>query len=239
MLNFIVCDDNDILRDKLTRMLENIFTRHSCLCNILLSTGDPNKVLKYSQRYKSCVYILDIDLKSEMSGVDLAHKLREDDKEAYFIFSTAHTEYIMVAYKAKTFDYLVKPITYERMEECILRLLEDISAENQKYINFGNKVILNANDIVYIEKCNNRVNVYTENESILIYNTLDKLSNFLPRNFVRCHKSYIINKDKISSIDMTRNIVTFSDNKICTIGPKYKNELMEVMKNDLSTIICT
>ena len=54
----------------------------------------------------------------------------------------------------------------------------------------------------------------------------------LPYNFVRCHKSYIVNIEKISNIDLSENTIYFSNSDKCYIGPKYKNNFMEVFENE-------
>lgn len=59
----------------------------------------------------------------------------------------------MVAYKYKTFDYIAKPISYDRLEETIIRLFEDINSEPKKYIKLDNKnTVVDASEIQYIKR---------------------------------------------------------------------------------------
>ena len=69
----------------------------------------------------------------------------------------------------------------------------------------------------------------TCNKNYEIYSSFNKIENLLPDNFVRCHKSYIANTDSIQNI--TNNKVVFYNDLSCDIGPKYKNNLMEVFKH--------
>ena len=64
----------------------------------------------------------------------MAKIIRRQDKNIYIIFITGHLEFGLVAYKYKTFDYLAKPITYDRLEDTIIRLFEDINDANKRYI---------------------------------------------------------------------------------------------------------
>ena len=112
MLNFVVCDDNMHILDKISKILESIFIEHNFDANIIFKTTSANDVLSYIQNNynKIDVLLLDINLKSEVSGLDIAKNLRKYNKNTYIIFTTGHLEYVMMAYKYKTFDYLPKPI---------------------------------------------------------------------------------------------------------------------------------
>ena len=67
-----------------------------------------------------------------MTGLQLAEKIREFNKDSYIIFTTGHLEYSLMAYKLKTFDYIPKPITLERLEETVLRLVDDVNGQPKK-----------------------------------------------------------------------------------------------------------
>ena len=233
MLNFVLCDDNYGALDKLTKMLNSIIISHNLNGQITLSTTNPDEILDYVSNNLTHVLLLDIDLKSSISGLELAEKIREVDKSIYIIFITGHFEYGMVAYKYKTFDYLQKPLTKERFEETILRLYSDIFGDKAKYIKLNkNKTIIKENTIRFIKKEGMKVIFHTDTRDYETYNSFNKISAMLPYNFVRCHKSYIVNMDKISDIDLSNNSISFTKNDICYIGPKYKNEFMEVLNNE-------
>ena len=84
----------------------------------------------------------------------------------------------------------------------------------------------------YIKKEGMKVIFHTDTRDYETYGSFKKISPKLPNNFVQCHKSYIVNTNKISEIQYNNNIVLFgSDNEKCYIGPKYKNNFMEVLKH--------
>ena len=146
----------------------------------------------------------------------------------YIIFSTGHLEYSLLAYTVKTFDYLPKPITIERLEITINRLLEDMQSSNKKYIKIDNKTILNPEEINYIKKDGMKLVFCSNSDKHESYNSFNKIKNILPDNFVRCHKSYMANINNIININTKNNIINFDNNLSCEIGKKYKNNLMEV-----------
>ena len=99
MLDFVLCDDNRNVLMKLEKMLESIFINRNFDAQIALSTIHPEEVINYIQNHNVNVVILDIDLKSKISGLDLANIVRKKDKNIYIIFTTAHLEYGLMAYK--------------------------------------------------------------------------------------------------------------------------------------------
>lgn len=131
MLNFVLCDDNNIILSKLNRILESIFIKNDLDAQVIFTSTKSDKIVEYVSNNKVDVLLLDIDLKSNMSGLEVADIIRKKNKSIYFIFTTGHLEYGLVAYKYKTFDYLSKPITLERLEATVLRLFEDISLKTK------------------------------------------------------------------------------------------------------------
>ena len=238
MLNFVLCDDNTSALDRLSNILDKIFLKNDIDATISYKCTNPNDLLTYVKSENVDILFLDIDLKDEISGIDLANKIRNFNKKVYIIFTSAHLEYILIAYKCKTFDFLPKPMTIERVEETIFRLLDDINGNKKDitFIRINNKnTIINENNINFIKRDGMKLVFYTDTRTYETYSSFNKISDKLPNNFIRCHKSYIANINKISDIQMSDNTIAFKNdntNSKCFIGPKYKNNLMEVLNNN-------
>lgn len=232
MLNFIICDDSVNMLNKISKMLESIFISNNIDANVVFQSTKPQEVLNFANSHKVDVFLLDIQLKSNMSGLELAKKIRENNKDAYIIFTTGHLEYSLVAYKLKTFDYIAKPITNERLAETVLRLLEDINGQPKKYIKIDSKnTLVDANEIQYIKREGMKLLFHTPSKDYEAYSSFAKIQDSLPSNFIRCHKSYIVNIDKIINVEPVSNTIYFDKHSSCEIGPKYKNTLLEVLNN--------
>lgn len=232
MLNFVLCDDSQAAIKKLSKMLESIIIQNNLDGQIVFSTQTPSELLKYVKDNPVNVVILDIDLNADISGLKIAETIRKQDKNIYIIFITGHLEYGLMAYRYKTFDYIAKPLTSERFQETILRLYEDVADNNPKYLRLdNNKTIIPENAIKYIQKDGMKLVFTTDTRTYEVYNSFNKIESMLPKQFIRCHKSYIVNLDKINNIDFTTNIISFDDNEKCYIGPKYKNNFKEVFNN--------
>ncbi len=232
MLNFALCDDNLKILDRLEKMLEIIFSKNNFEATVSFKTSDTNNMLEYFRDNKADVVMLDIDLKSKTNGLQLAKEIRKINKNAYIIFTTGHLEYAMVAYKFKTFDYLAKPITYDRLEETVKRLFEDINGHPKKYLKIDNKnTIIDESEIHYIKRDGMKLVFHTSTRDYYTYSSFNKFQERLPDNYKRCHKSCIANISQIKDVDPVSCVVTFKDDSTCYIGPKYKSNFMEVLKN--------
>jgi len=233
MLNFVLFDCNPQVLDKLSKMLEAIFIKNRIDAEIGLKTTSATEVLSYLNSHSADVILFDIKLQSDdFSGMELAKKIRMTNKSIYFIFLTGHLEYVFLAFKVKTFDFLPKPITFENLEETILRLISDVKENPKKYIRIDNKnTIIDKDSIYYIRKSGTKLIFQTESNTYEVYSSFNKIQPFLPSNFVRCHKSFIANVDKITNIKES-NTILFDDKTSCSIGPKYKNNFLEVFNHE-------
>ena len=229
MLNFVLCDDNLNILTKLKEMFEILFVKHDINAQVSFISDKAEEILKFVNSHHVDVLVLDIDLKCNISGLELAKKIRENNKNVYIIFSTGHLEYSLIAYSVKTFDFLPKPLTLERLEVTLNRLLDDInSGTNKKFIKINNNTIVKESEINFIKRDGMKVVFCTNNEQYEIYGSFNKVTSILSGNFIRCHKSYIANASNISNIK--NNTIIFKSNSTCGIGPKYKNNIMEVFK---------
>ena len=230
MLNVVLCDDNLNTLERLEKMLENIFIQNSYDADIVLSSSNVSEILDFVDRNRVDVLFLDINLKSSITGLDIAKKVRERNKNLYLIFTTAHLEYVLLAYKYKTFDFLAKPITLSRLEDTIKRLFDDIEGLPKRYIKIDNKnTIIDENVIEFIKRDGMKLVFHSDSKDYEAYSSFNKIQTNLPNNFVRCHKSFIANINLIKDVDPVVNKISFSDNTFCDIGPKYKKNFMEVL----------
>lgn len=238
MLNFILCDDEIKMLDKLSVLFEKTFIKNDFDAQIVLKTSDYKEVLSFMNHNLVNVVVLDIEFKnSDLNGLDIANEIRKINKECYIIFITSHFEYLMKAYDYKTFAYLFKSaISVETLSNTLNRLFDDISGNSRKFLKIDNKgTFIDLADIQFIEKSGMKLIYHTLHGNFNTYNSFAKIEHNLPSNFARCHKSFIANVNNIVTISLTDNSIIFKNNEICYIGPKYKNSFMEVI--DYDTII--
>lgn len=235
MINFAICDDNKLLSSRLKEILESIFFKFNYDAKVEFCSDNAEEFLNYTLSHKELdVLFLDIDLNSDINGIDMAKIIRKNNKLIYFIFITGHFEYIVSAYDCKTFAYIQKPFSYKKIEETIVRLFEDITGDSLDFlaIDHSNKLI-KENLVNYLQKEGTRTIYRTDSAVYNTYGSFNKIEQTLPNNFVRCHKSFIVNMKKINGVDFKSNTIFLGNNGKCEcfIGPKYKKHFLEVLNN--------
>ena len=172
---------------------------------------------------------LDINMPG-ISGVEFLKTLKNPPK---VIFTTAYRNFAVDAFELDAVDYLVKPISFERFLKSINKFLSLNHPEIKEPIENTQKdyLILKADkknhkikhsEILYIESLDNYIKVYTNELSVVSYESLTNLEKELPDDFMRIHRSYIINLSKVEIF--TSSYVEISGRKF-TIGRNYREQV--------------
>ncbi len=176
-----------------------------------------------------------LDIKMpHLTGIDFLKSLKNPPKT---IFTTAYRDFALESYDFETVDYLLKPITFERFIQAIdkfTRLTSQVFPQVQSetvvndYIlvksgNKHHKVILD--EIVYIESLKDYIQIHLENEKTIVskYKLGDIEQELMTYNFLRVHRSYIINTSKITAFS-THDIDV--NNQEIPIGTSYKSSVI-------------
>ena len=232
MIKFALCDDNVQLLSKLKEILESIFFQNNLDATVTFASNNIDDLLKFINNNDVNVLFLDINFHSKLNGIEIAKEIRKNNKSIYIIFLTGHFEFIVSSFECTTFDFIPKPLSRAKLEKTINRLFDDIGGNTRKFLrlNHSNSII-NQNLVNYIQKDGMKTIYNMSSGSISSYGSFNNISDDLPNNFVRCHKSFIVNMDNISNVDFKSNTIYFKDseNSKCFIGPKYKNNFMEVL----------
>ncbi|MHC6179710.1 LytR/AlgR family response regulator transcription factor [Clostridium sp. JNZ X4-2] len=238
MLEIIICDDNSAYRDKIKQIVENTIIRESMDLKISLCTKNPEKIIEYIKKYHiTGIYFLDVDLKSSMNGIKLGEKIRNLDPRGFIIFTTIHMEmsYMVFKYKVEAMDYVAKDESdfKQRVNSCLIKAYNTYYSDNFKenYISINeDSRIINVRlcDILFIETSGtaHKIRIHEENRQIEFYGNLKNIQKKLNLNFYRCHKSYIVNKDKIKEIDMKNNRIIMINGEECYVSFRYKKGLV-------------
>lgn len=129
------------------------------------------------------------------------------------IITTAHREYALESFELEVLDYLLKPIAFERFLKAINRFQKlqlstpppidtILNTTEFIYVKSNRKTLkINQQHIDYIEGMNNYVKIYCQQEVHIVYTSLQKILTDLTPQFLRIHKSYIINKHKIKAFN--------------------------------------
>jgi len=187
---------------------------------------DGIKGLEYLKENKVDLLFLDIKM-PDISGMELATLI---PKETMVIFTTAYSEHAVKSFELNAVDYLLKPFNLSRFLKACQKAQElyDLKNNTQSgsvFIKTGyDQVKVNFNDLLYCEASGNYVTFHLPNEKILSRMTLSEVENLLPKGFLKTHRSFIINSQKIDKIE--RHQITLA-NKTAPISSTYYDAVMQ------------
>lgn len=223
ILKIALCDDDLEITQTIAKLLESEIINQDLNAEIVLVTDNQDEVLKAITNKEIDVLFLDVDFKNGgKNGLEFAKILREINKEFFLIFLTAHQRYMHLSFYAKVFDYLVKPISKDIISEIITRLKDEFDNNKNVFLKLNKWVSLRTSDILYIEKLGNKSIIKTQYDEFSSTKTLDSLLDELPNNFVKSHRSYIVNENKITNIDRKEKYAYFSENIKCPINSFFE-----------------
>ncbi|MEG0873207.1 MAG: LytTR family DNA-binding domain-containing protein [Clostridia bacterium] len=222
MIKIGMCDDNLESIKTIAKCLESEIIEQDMDAEIVTITTSQKEIFDAIYKKELDILILDVDFKDKgENGVDFGKKLRNINKEFYLIFLSAHQRYMHTSLIAKVFDYLVKPINKETLQLLVSRLKDEFANDKSIFLHLNKWVSIRTKDIIYIEKDGNKCQVVTNELKSTTTKTLDALLKELPKNFMKCHRSYIVNEDKILSIDTKDHYVYFHKDLKCPINSHF------------------
>jgi two-component system, LytTR family, response regulator len=181
------------------------------------------------RKHKPDLVFLDIEM-PKYNGLEIVNFFDEAELNFGIIFTTAYNQYAIQAFKTSALDYLLKPIDIDELKACLNRYefkqktwSENIIKANQILqpntkiaIPDGNNLLMiDTKDIIYLKADNSYTSIHLNNgkthvTSRFLKNFEDHLKNYA--SFFRCHKSYIINTDFVTSYSKSNGGTVFLTN---------------------------
>lgn len=169
--------------------------------------------------------ILYIDIKIDKSnGITIAKKLQEDNPRLKIVYMTAYSEYSEEIFRTNPTYLLLKPIKKEKLEESLKKAMEENEDKGDIKTFYVKGKIFNIkiNSIKYIESNKRIATIYEKDFKQNIYTKLSDLEKILPKQFVRCHQSYIVNLGQVRELN-SHEFVLNTGEKIPVSQAKYKD----------------
>lgn len=234
----VVVEDSRLAREGLVRMLQAFPG-----IDVIGQADHPNTALALMQESRPEVVFLDIHMPGA-TGFDLLERL---DYVPRVIFTTAYSEHAIRSFDFHTVDYLLKPISMERLAVAVGKLTGGPGAEQEgeahrQELEFNSKVFIKDGDrchlvsldsIHYIESCKNYVQMFFGDQRAYVKKSLNSLEARLPRKFFfRANRQHIVNLQSIVRIEESMNLgydVTLTGGKVLEISRRNAIELKELL----------
>ncbi|MGY3703591.1 DNA-binding response regulator [Vagococcus martis] len=234
MVPIFICEDDAIQRHRLEDIIKKYVMIEDYDMEIVLSTDSPNDLLQYVDEHRDVrgLYFLDIDLGQEMNGVELGASIRKKDIYSRIVFITTHSELMTLTftYKVEAMDFIAKDepeSIQKKVQECLQRVNEyhtsvTINEVDRIKLKINNQIrVFDLNDVMFFETTDNshKLKLHLENSWIELYGSLNEIEN-LAEDFVRIHKSYVVNKRNIMTIDQKNRELTMSNGEKCMVSAR-------------------
>ena len=227
-MNCVIIDDDKMSR----RVIEEYVKKTDFLALQHSFSNAVEAINNIKKDEKVDLVFLDIEM-PEMSGIDFLNTLTSP---CQIIIISSKEKYALEAFEYNVTDYLLKPILYSRFFKAVEKSFsrydktkEFREGDNEVFIKKGSKLVrVRYEEILWIEALENYVMIATYDENYTIHFTMKAIESKLPSNiFVRIHRSYIVNKTKIVTIeDNSIGIEYHKDVKLIPIGKSYRDKLL-------------
>lgn len=152
------------------------------------------------------VIFLDIEL-SERNGMEVARILRQSGYGGMLVFTTNYEQYVYEGYEVEAFRYLRKPVREDDIRACMERIVQGVQRKALTF-SFNRKVYsIPYRDISYISSSGHYLTVHTREQEYQWKYLLKDLQFELPEQFVRCHRSFVVNLDYMRKLDGKRMVL--------------------------------
>ncbi len=227
MYRFAVCDDNPADRAYVTELVEEWNKGGGYMLRIDSYSSAEAFLFAYEEDKTMDVLLLDIEM-GDMSGVELARRLRQEGAGLQIVFITGYMEYIAEGYDVEALHYLLKPVTKEKLNAVLNRAMERLrTRENAMTLSLPDGIVrLPLYEIRYLEVMKNYVTIHAAEEYSL-KRSLSELTMELDESFFRIHRSYIVSLRAVKKV--TRTEVHLKDGTVLPLSRKMYEGLNQAL----------
>lgn len=223
ILNCIVVDDDEMSRKVVVHFIEK-----TNFLQLIKEFDNAIDATQYFDEEHVDIIFLDIQM-PEMSGMDFINAL---EKNIEIILITSEQKYAVEAFEKKVTDYLVKPIEYSRFLQASQKAQKNVEIKRaatlkrkEFYVRTDAKIVrITYEKILFVEALADYVIIQTTTKKHIVHFTMKGIANRLPDDeFVRTHRSYIINLNRIEALEDNSLLI---GEKYIPIGASYKEALL-------------
>lgn len=228
MLHFAVCDDEPYMLDLLSAQVEDCLDGLGCRDFRISRFSSGLALLEAGERFD--LVFLDIQM-APPDGMETAEALRRRGDGCLLVFLTVLRERVFDAFEVRAFDYLVKPADPVRLRRTLKRAMEDLERRRARtlLIQRGTaREVVPLDEIAFCEVMGRKVYLHLEDGGVLdYYDKLTELERRLGSGFFRCHRSYLVNLDRVRGCG--GGLVTLSGGGAVPVSRLREGELTQAL----------
>ncbi len=233
MLKCLIIDDENHAIRLLSDYIQNV-----SFLKLENTTNDPIVGLKLINEGNYDIIFLDVEM-PKITGLELLSCITNKNK---VVITSANRNYAADGYESEVFDFLLKPIRFERFLKVVQKMFNASTRENTNmkedfvFVKLDTKNRLKRllyDEIIYVEGAGNYIDIHTIKEKIFTYMTIKDFVELVPpERFMRVQKSYVVAIEKITGLE--GNELLLENNKSVLIGESYRTKVHEFLGGFMS-----
>jgi len=203
-IHIAICDDEKQQRDYMMLLVKKWADEANTKATIALYESAEQFKMMRDESIPNDILLLDIQM-GKQDGVSLAKELRANNEKMIIIFVTGLPDFLQEGYDVSALHYLMKPVDEGKLFAVLTKAAQQVKKVEPQLIFTidGENLRVAASDIMYIESFAHSLEVVLVSGSITVKMPAHKLQERLGKDFVRCHRSYIVGMRHISRITKT------------------------------------
>lgn len=223
-MRIVICEDEPTCVDMLNTHIKQWAGETGVLVELSVCVSAEQLLSELEDGLRVDLIFLDIRM-PKMSGIELAHILREHSYRMQIVFATDSPENVFEGYNVSALNYLVKPIDYETCRRVLERAHELTDGENYYLCKTSDSLHrIPYEDILYIEMLSHTAVIHSRNAQYSTRKTIAEITAELDdKLFIRCHKSFVINIQHVVSI--SKKEIVMSDKASLGLGKAFASDI--------------
>lgn len=230
-----ICEDEETQREHLTRMVISYYKAKGQIVEVETFESAEQLVFKYPDALPFSCMLIDIKLK-EINGMELAKRIRREDKDIHIIFITGDRDYALDGYKVGAVRYLLKPYYKEDLFEALDCIGVKEMEQEEKFDSYyclnynGEFVKIKISDILYAEVQGHYISLHTKDRRLYFKESMKNIRSKMPEDcFAQANRSVIVNIQNVERI--TKKECELCDGSVLSISRGcYENLNNKFMK---------
>lgn len=231
-MKILICDDDALFVEQIEKNLIKYEIEHKENFEIdKVDSGTKALELIQNQNYE--LLFLDIEM-PELNGVEVGEHIRTvvQNYQLQIVYVSTQVGYALELFKNNPFDFLIKPVSYEKIEKVIDKLFSVMGRKNDlfTYQKKGQVCRVKVGDILYFESNLKKSILVTEDKTDEFYSSLKDIYEILKdKKFFYCHKSILVNYDHVSEFYFDK--IVLDNGEELEISQAKRKEVRNIAKD--------
>ena len=196
-MRIAICDDELRYRRMIHEKLLQDSICHDYEAEISEYASGAELLAAMERGYSADVFFLDIQMEGGDEGIRLGRALRRRGEDGLIVYITGFIDYVQIGYEVKAFRYLLKSQIAEGLPKVLGDIRQELSGSSYLFQAGGESLRVDKRDILYLESRIRILRLVTAEREYSFYDSPDHAQQELGESFLRCHRSFLVNIDRI------------------------------------------